>query len=141
MEISTSAHSEPGGTSTVRQVDSTAATKVPADIAPHTRSERGDSLCPEPDWPSRQQTSSSYSTEQLSAWEQTQHVITNVVVDLDGDTDTASVRANLIATHVRAMAKPSPDWQVGAKYTFAATRTAAGWRLFKLVLEPLWVAD
>ncbi|MFI0447292.1 nuclear transport factor 2 family protein [Actinomadura sp. 6N118] len=69
-------------------------------------------------------------------YERTQHVISNVLIDLDGDE--ASVRANLVATFVRAAASPEPDLTLGERYRFGAVRTPAGWRFSSVAVTPVW---
>jgi hypothetical protein len=63
-----------------------------------------------------------------------QHVISNVLVDLDGDR--AAVRANLVASFVDAGAVE----QHGERYRFEALRTADGWRLSRVEVEPVWLS-
>jgi hypothetical protein len=63
-----------------------------------------------------------------------QHVITNVLIDLDGDR--ADVRANLVASFV-GDAKLE---QHGERYRFEAVRTADGWRLSRVQVRPVWVS-
>jgi hypothetical protein len=64
----------------------------------------------------------------------TQHVITNMVIDLAGDEAKAS--ANLIATFVeRAGAAP---YSLGARYRFEAVRGPEGWRLSRVQVSPAW---
>jgi hypothetical protein len=58
----------------------------------------------------------------------TQHLITNVLVDLDGDRATAG--ANLVVHF--------PDVTHGERYAFEAANTDAGWRLTKIAVEPRW---
>jgi hypothetical protein len=72
------------------------------------------------------------ATRNHAAYDHVHHLITNVLVDLDGDE--ATVRANLVATFVR----DSPELVLGAIYRFGARRTAAGWRLAGVRVEPLW---
>lgn len=74
----------------------------------------------------------------LAPYEKTQHVITNVLVQLDGDR--ADVRAHLIAVHVPVAAEPSTHFDVGATYRFAVRRTDDGWRLARLELTPVWTS-
>jgi 3-phenylpropionate/cinnamic acid dioxygenase small subunit len=62
----------------------------------------------------------------------TQHVITNVLVDLDGDRATA--RANLVATFVHADSRRV----LGERYGFEAARTPEGWRLSSVRVTPVW---
>ena len=60
-----------------------------------------------------------------------QHVITNVLIDLDGDR--AKVRANLVVT----FADDAISSQQGERYRFEALRTAEGWRLSRVEVEPV----
>ena len=62
------------------------------------------------------------------------HVITNVLVVLDGDR--AAVRANLVATFVRGARQP--EFVLGEVYRFRAQRTRQGWRLSAIEVEPVW---
>jgi 3-phenylpropionate/cinnamic acid dioxygenase small subunit len=64
-----------------------------------------------------------------------QHVITNVLIDLDGDR--ARVRANLVVT----FADDAISSQQGERYRFEALRTAEGWRLSRVEVEPVWRRD
>lgn len=78
----------------------------------------------------------------------TQHVITNALIELDGDR--ARARANLTATFA-----PDPGSQLmingeqqrdsyltlGEVYRFTAVRTAKGWRLSTIETEPLWCSQ
>jgi SnoaL-like domain len=66
----------------------------------------------------------------------TQHVITNVVVDLDGDLATAG--ANLLVTFAPEGPAAEPLFQLGERYRFEATRTPDGWRLSAVEIRPLW---
>jgi SnoaL-like protein len=61
----------------------------------------------------------------------TQHLITNVLVDLDGDAATAT--ANLLVT----FAGETLDQQ-GERYRFGAARTPDGWRLSRIEVTPIW---
>jgi hypothetical protein len=58
----------------------------------------------------------------------TQHLITNVLVDLDGERATAG--ANLLVTF--------QDATLGERYAFEAANTTVGWRLTKIEVEPRW---
>ena len=58
----------------------------------------------------------------------TQHLITNVLVDLDGERATAG--ANLLVTF--------PDATLGERYAFEAANTGEGWRLTSIAVTPLW---
>ena len=63
-----------------------------------------------------------------------QHMITNVLVDLDGNH--AAVRANLVATFV----DDAVVEQHGERYRFEAVRTADGWRLSRVEVRPVWIS-
>ncbi|MCP2319780.1 hypothetical protein APR12_005155 [Nocardia amikacinitolerans] len=73
-----------------------------------------------------------------SADKKIQHFISNVIVDLRGDT--AAVRANLLATFTPAAegTLTEPKYTLGEIYSFDAVRTAAGWRLSRVQSTPQW---
>lgn len=75
----------------------------------------------------------------LGRWERNQHVITNVIVELDGDE--ASVRARLISTHVEVAAQPTSFRQTGSSCEFGVRRTRGGWRISSAALHELWGAE
>lgn len=66
----------------------------------------------------------------------TQHVTSNVLVDLAGDA--ATVRANLVATFVHSDTDPEPTFTVGERYHFKAIRTPAGWRFSRVEVTLVW---
>ncbi len=73
-----------------------------------------------------------------------QHVITNVLVDLDGDR--AGVRANLVV-HITTPGEatagsrvPPPRCAIGEVYHFEAVRTPNGWRLARIETVPVWLS-
>jgi hypothetical protein len=68
--------------------------------------------------------------------ERLQHVITNVLIDLDGDR--ASVGANLTVTFVPRADDPASQFALGERYRFQAARTAQGWRLSRVEISPVW---
>ena len=74
----------------------------------------------------------------LTKLEATQHLIAGGVVDLNGDTATAT--ANVQATHVLANATGGSHWTVAGRYDYGLTRTAAGWRISGLKLTVLWAS-
>lgn len=67
----------------------------------------------------------------------TQHRITDVLVDLDGDR--ATVAANLVVVFVREAAS-DPRRTLGERYRFEAVRTPAGWRLSRVEVIPVWTS-
>ena len=71
-----------------------------------------------------------------SDFERTQHAITNVLIDLDGDR--ATVRANLIATFVQRADAPGSQFTLGERYRFVAVRTPEGWRFSRVEVTPVW---
>jgi hypothetical protein len=66
----------------------------------------------------------------------TQHRITNVLIDLDGDR--ATVGANLVVTFAR---DGVPRATLGERYRFQAVRTPEGWRLSRVEVKPVWKTD
>jgi SnoaL-like domain len=76
----------------------------------------------------------------------TQHLITDVLIELDGDT--AQARANQVATFapdrpgarlvVNGVEQADPYLTIGGLYRFGAVRTAAGWRVTRIESETLW---
>jgi hypothetical protein len=74
-----------------------------------------------------------------SADEGIQHLITNLLVDRDGDT--ASVRANLLVSFARSgPADPSP-FLLGEVYRFEMRCTDGGWRITRLSSKPVWTLN
>jgi hypothetical protein len=69
-----------------------------------------------------------------------QHRITDVVVELAGDT--AAVRSNLVATFapVAQLDVPTAPFRTGERYCFQARRTADGWRLTRVETVPVWTS-
>jgi hypothetical protein len=75
----------------------------------------------------------------------TQHRISDVVVDLDGDR--AAVRANYVGTFVKSdgpvgpgepTLTQAPVFEIGSVYRFEGVRTAEGWRLRSMEMHPIW---
>lgn len=77
----------------------------------------------------------------------TQHLITNVLIDVDGDE--ATVEANLLVVFADGPPAPlGPDrvelptlgMALGERYRFEAVRTLGGWRLRRVEIDALWQA-
>jgi SnoaL-like domain len=65
-----------------------------------------------------------------------QHVITNLIADVDGDQATG--RANLLVSFAHAgPADPAPRL-IGEVYRFAFRRTPQGWRISRLTATRTW---
>jgi hypothetical protein len=65
-----------------------------------------------------------------------QHVITNVLVDLDGDE--ARVRSSLIVNFAPGPGVSQPHFTLGEVYSFDACRTQHGWQLTRVESKPVW---
>ncbi|WP_037647267.1 nuclear transport factor 2 family protein [Streptomyces flavidovirens] len=76
-------------------------------------------------------------TNALGGYDATQHLITNHLVDIDGDT--AVCTAAFQATHRLATPHGSPLWTLGGTYRFGLVRTAGrGWRINAVVMTTVW---
>lgn len=84
------------------------------------------------------------ATDKQGSWrrtmdglESTQHLITNILVDVDGDS--ARATANVVGVHRLTNPHGSPLWTVGGTYDFRLTRTADGWRIQAITQGITWV--
>ena len=75
-------------------------------------------------------------TRALGPLDDSQHIISNHEVRIDGDTATS--RCYLHAQHVRGAAEGGPNYIVAGRYEDELVRTAAGWRLRRRVLTTMW---
>lgn len=73
----------------------------------------------------------------MDGLESTQHLITNVLVDVEGDE--ARATANVVGVHRLANPHGSPLWTVGGTYDMRLVRTAAGWRIRAVTQDLSWV--
>lgn len=70
----------------------------------------------------------------------TQHLMSDLVLDLDGDTATA--RANYVGIFARGegdVLAPPPVFEVGFVYRLGLVRTVDGWRIRSMVQHPTWI--
>ncbi|MFJ5261684.1 nuclear transport factor 2 family protein [Streptomyces sp. NPDC088387] len=73
----------------------------------------------------------------LGKFDTTQHLLTNYLVDVDGDTAVAT--AMFQATHRMPNDHGGPLWTLGGKYRFDLVRTAAeGWQISAIVMTATW---
>jgi hypothetical protein len=72
----------------------------------------------------------------MSKFVRTQHVHSNHIIDL-GD-DSATVRWDLLATHVLRESGEEHLFSVGDYYDGEVVRTAAGWRFRQMTLHVTW---
>jgi 3-phenylpropionate/cinnamic acid dioxygenase small subunit len=68
-----------------------------------------------------------------------QHVIANVLIDVDGDD--ARVRANLLVSFARTGPDDAQPFLLGEVYRFELRRTADGWRFTRLGSTPVWTLN
>ncbi|HWI72611.1 MAG TPA: nuclear transport factor 2 family protein [Baekduia sp.] len=66
----------------------------------------------------------------------THHLIGNVLPAVDGDT--ATITANITGHFVRAEGTVPGPTELGGRYALGARRTASGWRLSSVAVEPVW---
>jgi SnoaL-like domain len=83
-------------------------------------------------------------TELVARWREmrerldaTQHLITGVLPEIDGEQATAVT--NLVAVHRRVNATGDSLWTVGGSYRFDLRRTAGRWVIEGLSLRVAWV--
>ena len=75
----------------------------------------------------------------LGALDATQHLVSNHLVAIDGDT--AVCTAAFQATHVRCNPHGGPVWTLGGHYRFELARTAAGgWRITGVEMIADWAS-
>jgi hypothetical protein len=68
-----------------------------------------------------------------------QHLITNMLIELDGDQ--AAVRANLLVSFAKnGVGDPAP-FLLGEVYRFNLARTPTGWRITRLTSAPVWTLN
>jgi hypothetical protein len=72
----------------------------------------------------------------LGTFDSTQHLITNHLVTVEGDT--ARCTAAFQATHRRANPHGGPLWTLGGDYRFDLVRTDGNWRISGLVMTATW---
>jgi hypothetical protein len=72
----------------------------------------------------------------MDGLEATQHLITNVLVDLDGDE--ARATANVVGVHRLTNPHGSPLWTVGGTYEFGLVRADGRWRIRAITMTVTW---
>ncbi|MEU7642039.1 MULTISPECIES: nuclear transport factor 2 family protein [unclassified Streptomyces] len=72
----------------------------------------------------------------LSGLASTQHLLTNHLVRLYGDTAVAT--ADFQATHWQPNARGGPHWTLGGHYRISLHRTLRGWRIDGLTMTTDW---
>jgi ketosteroid isomerase-like protein len=75
-------------------------------------------------------------TNALTKLDDSQHMVSNHDVRVDGDT--ATCRCYLQAQHVRHAAEGGPNYIVAGRYEDRLVRTAAGWRIAHRTLTVMW---
>jgi len=72
----------------------------------------------------------------LGGFDATQHLVTNHLVTVDGDT--AVCTASFQATHRLANPFGAPLWTLGGTYRFDLIRTGGEWRISGVVMTATW---
>jgi len=72
----------------------------------------------------------------LEPLDDSQHLVTNHQVAVDGDT--ATCRCYFHAQHVRHAADGGPNLVIAGRYADELVRTSEGWRICHRVLTPMW---
>jgi hypothetical protein len=83
------------------------------------------------------------SAELIAGWKEqfarlaaTQHLVTNQIAEVDGDT--AVFTANFHAQHVAAVAHGDHKLVLSGHYRFGLIRTDGGWQINSVVMTPTW---
>ncbi len=74
----------------------------------------------------------------LAKFDGLQHIISNVIVRVDGDE--ASGQWYCIAIHVPDAARLDQHADVGLRYRFQARRGPEGWHFAEVVITPVWAS-
>ena len=77
-----------------------------------------------------------YGRQALGVFERTQHFISNVLIELAGDS--ATVTANVLAVHIPRADDPKTHFDLGGRYQFSTVRTDAGWRISRVRFDAVW---
>jgi hypothetical protein len=77
-----------------------------------------------------------YYRDQLDPLDATMHAATTLLVELDGDSATASV--NILTWLRREAAHDGPMWSNGATGEIQLTRTTDRWRIARITVRPTW---
>lgn len=79
-----------------------------------------------------------FGRRRFAAFERTQHLSTNHLIELDGDR--ATVRVDQISIHVQRAEAPGSHFDAGVVDRFEAVRTTDGWRLARAQAGPIWTS-
>jgi SnoaL-like domain len=74
----------------------------------------------------------------LEPLDASQHLLGNVLLDVDVDADSARATCYFQAQHVRAGTPGGDMYIIAGSYTDTLTRTADGWKIAERVQEYLW---
>lgn len=74
--------------------------------------------------------------DHLEHLDATMHAATTLLIDLDGDTATASV--NILTWLRREAAADGPMWSNGAAGEIRLERTHSRWRISQVTVQPVW---
>jgi hypothetical protein len=77
-----------------------------------------------------------YGRSTIPAFDDVQHLITNTLISLDGDS--ASARSNMLSFNTHRGGDPTKHFDLGAVYQFQFVRTADGWRISRVELAQVW---
>jgi hypothetical protein len=72
----------------------------------------------------------------MSGWQATQHLVSNHIVEIDGDT--AACTASFQAQHYLPSETGGSLWTLGGNYAYGLVRTSAGWRITAVTMTPTW---
>ena len=81
-----------------------------------------------------------YVTKELAVWELTTHFIGNLLIECDGDGDSARAESYAVATHRLAarVDRPAKDFVAGVRYVDDFERRAGQWKIATRVCLVDW---
>ncbi|MBE2998082.1 nuclear transport factor 2 family protein [Nocardiopsis sp. HNM0947] len=75
----------------------------------------------------------------LGGYAATHHSTSDHLVRIEGDT--ATVRSQMRAVHLRSAQDPKDWWAVGGRYEHAFRREAGGWAISAVTVTPVWMDE
>lgn len=76
----------------------------------------------------------------LGGLDATQHLISNHLVDVHADGNTAMATAQFVATHLLATSHGGPIWTLGGHYRWTLGQEGGVWRIESMTMTATWAS-